>query len=173
MFYSHNGFPAQIYFCECIWLRMRKLSDSEDFTLRNVCLWPWLSQQGSFMLLKKSFRIFDIWPGLTSPSPRTGEPVDALEHSRVKQASLQLKILYHTPRGVHFTLLVPAAAVRLFPNLRSHWWVRRSAIGCLRNFIIFSKGRIYSRGFLRWSFMLRHFELWVFKLLRDSGSWWP
>lgn len=36
--------------------------------------------------------------------------MDALEHSRVKQASLQLKILYRPPRGVHFTLLVPAAA---------------------------------------------------------------
>lgn len=113
------------------------------------------------------------FPGLTSPSPRMGKPVDALEHSRVKQASLQLKILYRTPRGVLFMLLVPTAAVWLFPNLRSHWWARRSAIGCLRNFIIFSKGRIYSRGFLRWSFMLTHFELWVFKLLRNSGSWWP
>lgn len=50
------------------------------------------------------------FPGLTSPSPRMEKPVDALEHSRVKQASLQLKILYRTPRGVHFTLLVPAAA---------------------------------------------------------------
>lgn len=44
-----------------------------------------------------------------------GKPVDALKHSRVKQASLQLKILYRPPRGVHFTLLVPAAAARYFP----------------------------------------------------------
>lgn len=63
----------------------------------------------SFTLLKNCFRLLVVqlmFPGVTSLHCRC-----SVEHSRVKQASLELKILYHSFRGVHFKLLVPAAAV--------------------------------------------------------------